>query len=203
METIQGLQAQLQQPLPHAIQNEKFIAQFSSEFEERKPRICAVLIILYPDKQSFNTIFIHRPDDGHVHSGQISFPGGGRESKDQTLKNTALREAQEEIGIVVAENSIIGSLSDIYVRPSHSLVTPYVAFIPSRPKSYMPSPSEVQEILELYIPDFLDTKNQTSRSIKLPNGVKLKFPAYNIDAHHIWGATAHMMQELLLIWGRI
>lgn len=200
---IEKLQVRLQEPLPYADQAQQFMTQIPLDRQQQNPRICAVLIVLFPDRQDFTIPFMLRPDDGHVHSGQISFPGGGREKQDKTLVQTALRETKEEIGLSLSESHIIGSLSDIYIIPSNSLVTPYVAFMPEKPKSYQPDPKEVAEIPELHVPDFLNTKNHTSHHVKLANGTKMKFPAYDIDGYHVWGATARIMKELILLWDEI
>ncbi len=200
---IEKLQVRLESPLPYAQQAQQFMQQIPEDLKQDNPRICAVLITLFPDKQSFTIPFMLRPDDGHVHSGQISFPGGGREAQDKSLIQTALRETHEEIGLLVSEKNIIGSLSDIYIIPSNSLVTPYVAFIAEKPTAYLPDPKEVAEIPELYLPDFLNAKNHGTHHVRLTNGTQLKFPAYDIENYHVWGATARMMQELLWIWDEI
>ena len=94
----------------------------------------AVLIILYPHFGHLNTVVILRNEYDGAHSGQISLPGGKAEDSDFDFTFTALREAQEEIGIIPNELEILGQLSRFYVRPSNFIVYPYIAYSPKRPE---------------------------------------------------------------------
>jgi len=200
---IPKLQHRLTLPLPFANQAHEFVRRIPNDLSHRNPRICAVLLAIFPLENDFAIPFMLRPDDGHVHSGQISFPGGGIEESDKNLADTALRETQEEIGLTVSSSALIGTLSDIYIPPSNSLVTPYVAFLSKKPNQYKPDPKEVDKIPELKISDFLNPKNYAIHPVQLPDGTSIKFPAYNIGEYHVWGATARIMKELLLLWKEV
>ncbi|MBN1339443.1 MAG: CoA pyrophosphatase [Bacteroidales bacterium] len=107
----------------------------------------AVLILLYQKNGSVYTVFIERQQYDGVHSGQISFPGGKREDSDESIIFTAIREAEEEIGILRNQIHIIGTLTNIYIPPSNFLVTPVVGYTDARMK-FTPQMTEVAGIIE-------------------------------------------------------
>ncbi|MFB6306378.1 MAG: CoA pyrophosphatase, partial [Flavobacteriales bacterium] len=115
----------------------------SRENVKKDAKTSAVLLLLFPtENHSLETVFIQRPEYDGVHSGQISFPGGGREIHDKNLKETSLRETREEIGVLDNEVSIIGNLSDLYIPPSNYLVTPFVGYTDKAP-NFNPDSNEV------------------------------------------------------------
>ncbi|MEM6297914.1 MAG: CoA pyrophosphatase [Bacteroidota bacterium] len=196
------LEQRTNRPLPHEDQNlPSHIRDFRDGVStpDRPPRVCAVMMSFFEDEGKIALPFMQRPDDGSVHGGQISFPGGGIEEADNDLFDTAIREAEEEIGIQVARSSIIGTLSEIYIPPSNSLGTPVLASLPSRPESYTPDPNEVARVLEVAISDLRNPSNHTEKSVTLSDGRKMRFPAFGIDNYLIWGATARILSELFLL----
>ena len=155
-----------------------------------------VLALFYPSNGRVWLVFIRRAEYPGVHSGQISFPGGGREEGDQDMVATALREAEEEIG--VSRNTVIpiGNLTDLFIPPSNFLVTPVVGYTYARP-DFMPDPDEVNEILEVPLDLLLDDKARQEKDITIFPAVKIKVPCFYIDGNIIWGATAMMLNELI------
>ena len=142
-----------------------------------------------------------RPARSGPHSGQVSFPGGAHEAQDADLRETALRESEEELGIRPADVQILGALSNIYVRPSRYLVTPYVGWSDRRP-DFVPEPGEVAGILEIPFAHLNNAQNRRSEEREL-GGQKIMVPYfsyYDEIAQHeykIWGASAMMLGELL------
>jgi 8-oxo-dGTP pyrophosphatase MutT (NUDIX family) len=158
--------------------------------------ICAVMVLLFLDEGKLYLTLIQRPTYNGTHSGQIAFAGGKKDAKDNTLLETAIRECSEEIGVELNEIHILGALTDIYIVPSHSLVTPFVAYLDYRP-SYVPSPREVEKVLEIELNKFMNPENQRMQSIKVLENKQIKLPAYLIDEYNVWGATGRMIQSLL------
>jgi 8-oxo-dGTP pyrophosphatase MutT (NUDIX family) len=109
---------------------------------------------------------------------------------------TALREAEEEIG--VSRNTVIpiGILTDLFIPPSNFLVTPVVGYTHARP-DFMPDPGEVDEILEVPLDLLLDENARQEKDITIFPAVKIKVPCFYIDGNIIWGATAMMLNELI------
>jgi len=157
-------------------------------------RQSSVLILLYPHAGSVHLVLMLRPEYRGVHGGQVSLPGGKSEETDDSLIYTALREAQEEIGIDPSKIQILGQLTEMFIPPSNFIVTPVVGYQASRPV-FRADPKEVAEIIEIRLEDLLDEKNRKVKKIKLLMGISLRVPAYCLNGHIIWGATAMILSE--------
>jgi 8-oxo-dGTP pyrophosphatase MutT (NUDIX family) len=163
------------------------------------PILCAVMVLLFLDQNNYYLTLIQRPDYKGVHSGQIAFAGGKKDKTDTSLVATALRECEEEIGVTIAQEHLLGGLPDVYIVPSHSLVTPIVALLPHKP-SYTLSSREVAYVIEVKLDDLLNPANQSMQAIKVLNNREIKLPAYKIGSHLIWGATGRMINLFLDKW---
>jgi 8-oxo-dGTP pyrophosphatase MutT (NUDIX family) len=166
------------------------------------PRKSAVLILLYPKGNSINTILIQRPVYEGVHSGQIAFPGGKFEEKDLLLENTALREANEEIGINTNNIQLIGSLTDVYISPSNFLVKPFVGFVNELSELKADS-YEVDKIIHSNLFSLNNDSIKGLKTIEHSNGFKIKTPYYEVEGFTVWGATAMMISELNAVVSRV
>ncbi len=166
------------------------------------PRKSAVLILLYPIGNSINTILIQRPLYDGVHSGQIAFPGGKFEENDLLLENTALREANEEIGINTDNIQLIGSLTDVYISPSNFLVKPFVGFV----HELSELKADSYEVSQIIHSDLFSLNNERIKGIKTiehSNGFKIKTPYYEVEGFTVWGATAMMISELNAVGSKV
>lgn len=160
-------------------------------------RVAAVLILLYLQQESLTTVFIQRPDYGGVHGGQISFPGGMKESSDQDLVRTALREAGEEVGIDPAKINIIGTLTPLFIPVSDILVTPVAGWIDFKPEFKLQT-EEVVFLIEGSLQNFLDPSMVKIKQVMV-RGEMRRIKYFDYKGHVIWGATAMMLNELLEI----
>ncbi len=159
----------------------------------------AVMMLFYPDGKNCFVPFIKRqPYDG-VHSGQISFPGGKMDPEDKNLEQTALRETEEEIGVLHKDIRILGKLSDLYIPPSNFLVSPYIGYMEEKP-AFQPDPFEVNRIIECSFPYLLDKKIRKRGAVSLSTGQKVVAPYFEIDNELVWGATAMILGELTYLW---
>ena len=156
----------------------------------------AVLTLFYPHNSKLYMVFIKRTEYPGVHSGQISFPGGGLEQVDKDIVDTALREAEEEIGVNRNSVMVLGKLTDLFIPPSNFLVTPVVGYTTERP-DFRPDPDEVDRILEYPMDELLNELNIMEKEIAIFPEVTLKVPCFYIDGNVIWGATAMILSELI------
>jgi 8-oxo-dGTP pyrophosphatase MutT (NUDIX family) len=156
----------------------------------------SVLMLLYPKGRELHTVFIKRTEDNSLHSGQISLPGGKMESPDNSLKETALRETREELGIITKNIQVIGKLTPLYIDLSHFLVQPYLGYITYSPK-FSPEPKEVERVIEWPLPKLLSSGHKTG-GINV-RGTCIEAPYYPLGTDRLWGATAMIVREFIEI----
>ncbi|WP_439558979.1 NUDIX hydrolase [Dyadobacter sp.] len=162
-----------------------------------RTRKSAVLILFYPHKNEIYFPLILRPAYDGVHSGQVAFPGGRYELADKDLVRTALREAQEEIGLRLNDVRILGILTELFIPASNFYVLPVIAAMPYRPDFY-PDPREVEDIFEIKLEEISDVNIIGSSDIQV-RGEQVHAPHYMVQGYKIWGATAMMISELLTV----
>ncbi len=203
---IGKLEKRLQAPLPgpEAQYRMAHVARRSAETPPAGVKLAGVLALFFPKGDDWHLVFIERstgnPQDRH--GGQISFPGGRYEDQDQQAVNTALREAEEEVGVSAQKVRIIGNLSDLYIPVSNFLVKPFVGFTSYTPR-FRPQAEEVNDILEVPFSIFENPKTIQTIDLPLASNITLKnVPYYNLYGKILWGATAMMMSELLEVAGR-
>jgi 8-oxo-dGTP pyrophosphatase MutT (NUDIX family) len=154
-----------------------------------------VLILFYQKEGETYLVLIQRPIYKGTHSGQIAFPGGKVEDSDIDIIHTALREANEEVGVEMNDVEVLGKLSDVYIPVSNFLVTPVIGIIDYTPR-FIPELREVAEIVELRVGHLIQIETLSLNKIKLSNGQKIEVPAFEFNQKIIWGATALMLNEL-------
>lgn len=168
----------------------------SIDIKAKNPNKAGVMALFYPNKQDItNLVLILRKTYKGVHSNQVGFPGGRVENYDKNLKHTALRETEEEVGIPKDEVRVVKKLTKLYIPPSNFWVHPYVGLIDKTPK-LIPQESEVEKILEVDLEDFLDERNLISQELSTSYAKNIQVPAFSLNGHIVWGATAMMLSEL-------
>jgi len=158
----------------------------------------SILILFYPYEINTRIVFMKRSEYDGVHSGQISFPGGRKEQSDRDDVHTALRESHEEIGVPEENVKVLGKLTKLYIPPSNFLVTPVVGYTGTRP-DFVPDPDEVAEIIEVDLNTLLAEKVMKNTRIQVGAGFQITAPAFCPDEYVIWGATAMILNELLVL----
>ena len=188
----------LSRPLP----GRKAQARFSPELSygrHRGPiafnaRHAAILALIYPVGDGWSIPLTLRPDHLPSHASQVCFPGGMSES-DETSEQTALRELEEELGVVADDIRLLGKLSPVYVFASNFWVTPVVGLTTEAPR-FTPNPSEVAEIVVLSIDSLMDEASYGDHTIDR-RSIRFRAPHIACGCHRIWGATSMMLGELV------
>lgn len=197
------LERRLQLPLPgdSAHQMMKPLMKNGSPIQfppKDNTREGGVLILFHREEDNFFFPLIRRTEYKGVHSGQIALPGGKREDEDSDLIQTALREAEEEIGIESNKVKVLGHLSPFYVGASNFDILPVVGYLDQSP-SYLPDPHEVSGIIKASTDHLTQDKFKNKKDITVRNGVVLSSPYFEVQNEVVWGATAMMLSELSII----
>jgi 8-oxo-dGTP pyrophosphatase MutT (NUDIX family) len=153
----------------------------------------AVLVPLYVSHGELHAVFTRRREDLRRHPGEISFPGGRQDEPDEDLRSTALREAQEEIGLDPAQVELVGALPPIGTYVTSYKVHPFVGMIPEG-LPLRPNPAEVETVLAFEL-EKLRGAYAMRRLVR--RGVPFRTPTYEVDGHMIWGATGRILRDLL------
>jgi len=162
--------------------------------DKSKTRESGVLIWLYPAAGNIYTRLILRAEFG-VHSGQVAFPGGQVEQNDNGLWYTALREANEEVGLPPDKITQIGALTPLYIPPSNFWVHPFIGTSEKLDSATL-SKAEVQKYFDINILDLLKPNLKGVKLLTVSSGEKLEVPIYTLEGYIVWGATAMMLSEL-------
>lgn len=199
---IDRLTLRLKQALPSALAHDPLraipVGNVIPKFEHKlPPKPGSVLILLYERADEILFPLIKRAEYNGAHSGQISLPGGKAEQGEDSIQ-TALREAQEEIGIDPSCVRVIGRLSDFFVIPSNFLVTPVVASYHGKPV-FKPDPHEVERILHGSVVDLVRDDAIRMREITAAGRYRMNAPHFEIENEVVWGATAMMLNEFRFV----
>jgi 8-oxo-dGTP pyrophosphatase MutT (NUDIX family) len=152
----------------------------------------AVLVPLYQQGDRLHVVFTKRRDDLRRHAGEISFPGGRYDDGDVDLRTTALREAEEEIGLPRDAVEVLGALQPTPTIATGYAVYPFVGLIePGR--AWTLSAREVAEVIELSLAALLDGY---ARRRLVRRGLPIRTDTYLVGEHLIWGATARILADL-------
>jgi 8-oxo-dGTP pyrophosphatase MutT (NUDIX family) len=159
-----------------------------------EPRSAAVLVPVVDRPAGEHVLFVKRADHLGEHAGQMAFPGGGHEPGDADLLATALREADEEIGLRPGESAVAGRLDDIRTVSEYS-VRPFVATVPDR--AYAPDEREVAEVAMLPVSGLTDLDNYRTERRDHPHYGDIRLHFFRVDGYTVWGATGRMLVQLL------
>ncbi len=167
----------------------------ASQIRQADYKRSAVMILICLDENYKLFIpLIERANYDGVHSGQISLPGGKFDKDDIDLKNTAIRECYEEIGLKDLE--VLGTLSQLYIPVSGFLVQPYIAYSLIQNPQFNQQEREVKKILKLSLQSLLNDSFSKKGIINIDNQLNVKAPYYELEDKKIWGATAMILSEL-------
>jgi 8-oxo-dGTP pyrophosphatase MutT (NUDIX family) len=189
--SLPGLAAQMRMaPDPHPRGQKSYL-----EAEPTCPK-AGVLILLYEREGALFIPLTLRTDRLVHHRGQISLPGG-EQHPGESLEATAVREAEEELGLDLSPALVLGRLTPLYIAPSNFCVYPIVAFFPGIP-AIRPQPDEVAEVIVLPLDHVADPRHQQREMWTLSDRTA-SIPFFEFQGHKIWGATAMVLAEFLAL----
>ncbi len=159
------------------------------------PRAAAALVLFFPQEHDLWFPLTVRSGSLPLHRGEVSLPGGAQDPEDADLIMTALREAQEEVGIQPALVEILGTLTSFYIPPSNFLLTPVVGFM-HEPPELISNPHEVEAVFSVPLNYLLDPDTIVIEEWDF-RGSKLHVPFFALQGYKVWGATAILLSELV------
>ena len=161
-------------------------------------RNASVLVGLFDQNDETHVVFIRRASNLRAHSGEIAFPGGAADVNDVSPIVTALREAQEEIGLDPSRVEVLGIMQPVFTVVSNFLITPVVAYLPEGPGKLQLQMSEVAEIILLPLQGLADPTIYHAEQWMRDN-VPHTVYFFDYGSYRIWGATANMLKTLLAL----
>lgn len=158
-------------------------------------RAAAVLMPFFEREGEAAVVLTKRPEHMPTHKGEIAFPGGRHREGDGSLADTALREAEEEIGLVPAEVEVVGELEAYGTLSSRFAIVPYVGLLAAEPE-YRPDPGEVEKVLEVPLSELMgDGVHREERWGIGPIDRPVHF--FELEDETVWGATAGILTWFL------
>ncbi|MDO8366646.1 MAG: CoA pyrophosphatase [Saprospiraceae bacterium] len=201
---IQSLRDRLTGPLPG--REAQYKMAFAHRVEELQRRLNppenaktgCVLLIIWEELGVWHTALIRRTESPRDrHSGQISFPGGRHDEGDETFAYTALREANEEIGILSQNVEILGEMTDLYIPVSNFIVRPFVGLL-KEPPAFQLEPGEVEQVFAPTIAHFQDPASRSTADVMVGGQLLVReVPCFMLEDRPVWGATAMILSEFL------
>ena len=167
----------------------------NTDFSKITPKKAAVMMLFYPKKSQAHLALILRTSYNGVHSSQIAFPGGKVEPEDFDLKQTALRETYEEIGVHPTSINVVRAFTEVYIPPSNYMVYPFFGYSNDE-LNFELQEDEVAGLVELPLKEFLDDKIIVTNTMKTSYAGSIEVPGFQVGEHFVWGATAMMLSEL-------
>lgn len=198
-----------QHPSTHPHPVPLWLRDIEVQAAERMPRFAAgpgaggrqsaVLMLFGPRTQGGEDVVLtQRAETLRTHAGQVSFPGGGVDRGDASLRDTALREASEEIGLGADGVHVVGQLPSLPLSVTGFQVTPVVAWW-AAPSPVMAREAEVARVARVPIAELVEPAN---RFTAIAPGRSFAAPAFEVDGLYIWGFTAILLDETLKLTGQ-
>jgi 8-oxo-dGTP pyrophosphatase MutT (NUDIX family) len=156
----------------------------------------AVLLLIYEENGNICFMLTERTQTVEHHRGQISLPGGAQEP-DENLSDTALRETEEELGILVDNIKILGALTPLFVSITGFMIYPFVG-VTTVPLNVISEPSEVAAVFSVNMNDLINDTNMKTES-RILRGYDVDIPYFSLSGHKVWGATAMILSEFKAI----
>jgi 8-oxo-dGTP pyrophosphatase MutT (NUDIX family) len=154
-----------------------------------KHRLASILVVIYGEDPII--VMTEKPQDMKFHAGEISFPGGKLDEDDSDLLETALRETNEEIGLTITKDQVIGQLDPVVTLNSGFLILPFVSIIDEIPP--LSANCEVEKIFHIPLESFLKTG---ARDLDPNHNIIQEMYTYEYQNQIVWGASARILKQI-------
>lgn len=189
-------------PLPGEVSQFKMVPPFRQELVRQQKYViknakrAGVLALFYPDEfHKTKFVLILRNTYKGVHSAQVAFPGGKLEARDTSLKDAAVRETFEEIGVPIKDIEVLQELTQVYIPPSNFYVQPFIGMVQNTP-NFVKEENEVETLIEVDLKYFLEEERVITNTVTTSYSVDVEVPAFNLNDYVVWGATAMILSEI-------
>jgi len=188
-------------PLPAEPSQLKMSPPFREALQERQKDMikdakrAGVMALFYPNMEQTYLVLILRKTYKGVHSAQVGFPGGKLEITDSSIEAAAVRETFEEVGVPENCIEVLRQLTQVYIPPSNFFVQPFIGISRMTP-NFIKQDDEVEAILEITLQDFINDENVIDKTVSTSYNKDVVVPAFNLNGHVVWGATAMMLSEI-------
>lgn len=173
------------------------LPQLRTRLRDYRPspdRVDAAVLIPVTDTTTPEIILTRRASHMSSHAGEVAFPGGKRDDADVTVKDTALRESYEEIGLTPDKVELLGEL-DVFTSKVGLKVQPFVGMVPGD-VPLLPNPDEIESIFRVPVEFFLNENPSYTHKFRFM-GQEVIVPSFNYGDYVIWGLTAFMIVDLM------
>lgn len=173
------------------------------DIEKRNPRQAGVMALFYPDDHGETTLVLMlRKTYKGVHSNQVGFPGGKVEEEDANIKETALRETEEETGVARGDITVMKKMTNIYIPPSNFWVQAFIGYVQEKPE-FVPEEAEVESLIYVPFTEFLSEESLITTTLSTSYASEITVPAFELQGHVVWGATAMMLSEVKSLFNQV
>lgn len=177
----------------------KYLEKYTQQLiDSKNAKKAAVLALFYPNSHGETCFLLTlRANYNGTHASQISFPGGKFEGSDESLQNTALREANEEVGIKSDDVYIFKQMTDVFIPPSNFMVTPFLGLLNYTP--ILTKNEEVEENITILLEELLNENAFSTARVTTSYAKSILVPCFNLSNCVVWGATAMMLNEIKIL----
>jgi 8-oxo-dGTP pyrophosphatase MutT (NUDIX family) len=162
-----------------------------------EPTAAAVLLPFYRDDSgALRLILIERTPYGR-HGGQIALPGGKREPADETMRDTAVRETCEELGLAPADLEVLHGLAPLRTRSTGFEVWPFIGRLRRVPTRWRPGEAEVASVLDVRVTELIDPATAGEQDMEFADQVRHRVPVRRVGGHTVWGLTLRILEPVL------